>query len=111
MMSRSSRKPRQRKTRKILGIPIRTLPWIVGALVLLPIIGVLLLGQSSGGGIDPNFTPKVSGAPSLEVVQPFFELGDQHFNNTVQVVYNLQNVGDQPLQILEIPRVQVLEGC
>jgi hypothetical protein len=109
-MSSSSHKSRQRKTRNILGIPIKTLPWVVGALVLLPIIGVLLFGQSAGS-IDPNFTPKVSGASSLEVTQPFFDLGDQHFNNTVQVVYNLQNVGDQALHIQEIPRVEVLEGC
>ena len=109
-MSRSSRKSRPHKTRRILGIPVKTLPWIIGALVLLPIIGVLLFGQSAGG-IDPNFTPRVTGSPSLEVAQDFFELGDQHFDNTVQVTYNLQNVGDQALRILEVPQVEVLEGC
>ncbi len=110
-MSRSSRKSRPRKTRKILGVPVKVLPWIIGTLVLLPIIGVLLFGQSTGGSIDPNFVPKVKGASSLAVAQDFFELGDQHFNNTVQVAYNLQNVGDQTLRILEVPQVEVREGC
>src|SRR5689334_1725202 len=110
-MSRSSRKSRQHKTSRILGIPVKTLPWLIGTLVLLPIIGVLLLNQSSGGPIDPNFVPKVKGAPSIEVAQNFFELGIQHYNVPVDVTYNIQNVGDQPLRILEAPKVQVLEGC
>ncbi len=110
-MSRSYQKSRHRKTRKILGIPVKFVPWIIGALVLLPIIGVLLFGQSAGGSVDPSFVPKVKGAPSLAVAQDFFDLGDQHFNVTVDVVYNLQNVGDQALRIVEVPQVQVLEGC
>lgn len=110
-MSRSSRKSHTRKTRKILGISAPVLPWIIGGLVLLPIIGALLLSQPSGGSIDPNFVPKVKGAPSLQVAQNFFELGDQHYNIPVDVTYSLQNVGDKPLRILEVPKVRVLEGC
>lgn len=110
-MSRSSKKTRYHKPRKILGVPVKTLPWIIGTLVLLPILGVVLFGQSSSGAVDPNFVPKVKGAPSLEVAQDSFDLGDEHLGSTVQVVYNLQNVGDQALRILEVPQVQVLEGC
>lgn len=110
-MSRSPHKSRRPKARKVLGIPVATLPWIVGALVILPIIGVLLFGQPAAGSVDPGFVAKVKGAPSLQVAQTFFDLGDQHFNNTVKVVYDLQNVGDRPLRILQVPQVQVREGC
>lgn len=110
-MSRSPRKTHSRKTRKIMGMPVKALPWIIGVAAILLIVVVVLLAQSSAAAIDPNFTPKVKGAPSLEVAQPFFDLGNQHFNVTVNVTYNLQNVGDQPLRVLGVPKVQVLEGC
>ncbi len=111
-MSRTSNKSHHRKGRKFLGVPTRALPWIAAALIFLPIVGLLLFAQPAGGtDIDPNFTPKVSGAPSLEVAQASFELGDQHFNVPVQVVYNLKNVGDQALRITDVPQVKVLEGC
>ena len=110
-MSRSSRKSRHQRARKVLGVPAKTLPWILGTAGLVFILGIVVIGQASGNEVDPDFRPKVTGAPSLEVAQPFFELGDRHYNVPVEVTYNLQNVGDQPLRILEIPKVQVLEGC
>ena len=110
-MSRSTRKARSHRSRKVMGIPVKTLPWILGAAAVVIVIGIVLAGQASGSAVDPNFTPKITGAPSLEVAVPFFDLGDQHFNVPVKVVYNLQNVGDKPLRILRLPKVQVLEGC
>jgi hypothetical protein len=110
-MSRSPHKSSQHTSRKSSGSFISTLAWIIGGFVFLSIIGVMLVGLANRPGVDPNFTPKVTGAPALEVVQPAFDLGDQHFNTTVRVVYNLQNVGDKTLRILKVPQVQVLEGC
>jgi hypothetical protein len=81
----------------------------VAALIL--VLGFVAIGQASGTAVDPDFRPKVTGAPGLEVTQEFFELGDMHYNVPAKVTYNLQNVGDQPLRILEIPKVQVLQGC
>jgi hypothetical protein len=80
---------------------------VIGALV---VTGVALL-MSQESALPAGFVPKVSGAPGLEVEQPFFELGDMHFNVPANVTYVLRNVGDQPLRILDVPEVQVLEGC
>jgi hypothetical protein len=110
-MSRSIRKSRHHRSQKVLGIPFKALPWIIGAAAMFLALGVALFGQISLSIVDPNFTPKVSGAPSLEVAEASFDLSDQHFNVPVTVTYNLQNVGDKPLRILQIPQVQVLEGC
>lgn len=109
-MSRSSR--RQNKNRKsVLGfIPKRLWPvvlLVVGALVVTGV--AVLVAQENAPPAD--FTPEVAGAPTLEVEQPFFELGDIHFNVPANVTYVLRNVGDQPLRILDVPQVQVLEGC
>jgi hypothetical protein len=110
-MSRSTKKARSHRSRKVMGIPVKTLPWIIGAVAVVTVLGVVLSGLADGSSVDPNFTPKLTGAPSLEVAAPFFDLGDQHFNVPATVVYNLQNVGDKPLRILRVPQVQVLEGC
>jgi hypothetical protein len=92
-------------------MPLKTMPWIIGAAAMILGTVFALFGQASANTVDPNFKPEVTGAPRLEVVQDFFELGDQHYNIPVEVTYNLQNIGDQPLRILETPIVQVLEGC
>ncbi len=109
-MSRSS-KHQNKKRKTILGfIPKRLWPvvlLVIGALVVTGV--VMLISQESA---RPNgFVPKVSGAPALEVEQPFFELGDMHFNVPANVTYVLRNVGNQPLRILDVPQVKVLEGC
>lgn len=109
-MSRASKR-QNKKSKYLLGfIPKRLWPvvlWVVGALIVTGV--VLLIAQESA--LPEGFVPKVAGAPALEVEQPFFELGDMHFNVPANVTYVLRNVGDQSLRILEVPQVQVLEGC
>jgi len=111
-MSRSSHKSRLHRSQKVLGIPAKALPWAIGGLALVLVVSLILLSLPSVAGVDPNFIPKVTGAPGLEVTQAFYDLGDRPFDVPVKVTYNLQNVGDhQPLRILQTPQVQVLEGC
>jgi hypothetical protein len=108
-MSRSRSRQRSRKDAFI--IPRKVLP-IVAVAAGVVVIGVaILLITTAGGSPDPNFAPQVTGAPKLVVDQPFYDLGDFHFNTTAQVTYTLSNVGDQQLRILELPQVQVVEGC
>jgi hypothetical protein len=88
------------------------MPVVIVAAGLLLLGGAILIAQATtSASADPNFTPRVMGAPSLDVEQPFFDLGDVHFNTMAEVSYVLRNVGDQPLRILEAPQVEVLEGC
>ena len=63
------------------------------------------------GSQQEPFEAEVTGKPKAVVDQAYFEYGDVHFNNTVETVFRVKNVGDQPLNILGEPRVEVVEGC
>jgi hypothetical protein len=105
-MSRSKRK----KQKNVLGlIPQKRMP------IVLVIFGLLVIGivalLIANNGTASGFTPEVTGAPAIEVEQSFFDLGDVTLGRTVQVTYKIRNDGDQTLRILEVPQVEVREGC
>jgi hypothetical protein len=84
--------------------------------VLLAFGGVLLitaavLALSRGGGRTANFTPEVTGAPSLKTDQETVDLGDVKLGQPVQVEYRLTNVGDKSLSFTQEPYIEVVEGC
>jgi hypothetical protein len=84
--------------------------------VLLAVGGVLLiaaaaLGLSRGSGRPANFTPEVTGAPSLKTDQETVDLGDVKLGQMVQVEYQLTNVGDKSLSFTQDPYIAVVEGC
>jgi hypothetical protein len=81
-----------------------------GAMVLLVIVGGLLAWQPWSSEA-PGVTPEVVGAPRLEVDQTVIDEGYVKFNVPVRTVFELSNVGDQPLTILREPTVQLVEGC
>ena len=109
-MSRASRRP-NKKSKYLPGfIPKRLWPLLVLVIGAFVVGGAALLISQESAPPD-GFVPEVSGAPALEVEQPFFELGDMHFNVMANVTYVLRNVGDQPLRILDVPQVQVRQGC
>jgi hypothetical protein len=81
---------------------------IVGALVLF-IGGGLVVRNSSRA--RPATEPQVAGAPRLAVDQAVVDEGYVRFNVPVRTTYRLSNVGDQPLQILGQPQVELVEGC
>jgi hypothetical protein len=105
-MSKQRRSTR-RHQRSAVVLPKKWLPLIIIITGMLMIGGALIV---IGGGRS-TVTPKVTGAPAIEVEQSFYDLGDIHFNQAAQVSYQIKNAGDQPLRILETPRVQVIEGC
>jgi len=108
-MSRSRSSRRSRKD--TFAIPKKYLPLLAVAAGVLVIGTAVLLITTAGGTADPNFVPQITGAPKLVVDQSFYDLGDFQFNTMAQVTYTLRNAGDQQLRILELPQVQVLEGC
>ena len=109
-MSKKSRRKKQKQS------PSRRFPWLwpaIGGALLLIIGGAMLLGRSSTDvvEVDPNFSPEVSGAPRLVIDQTTIDEGDLKINTMVRTSFRLQNVGDQPLQILGEPAVELVEGC
>ncbi len=84
----------------------------------LPITLGLLAAVLIGGGIwaatansRPVAAPVVNGAPRVAVAQKVLDLGDVKVDTPVEAVFRIRNIGDQPLSILESPRVELVEGC
>jgi len=110
----STRPPNRKKGRKF-SLPIVSAA-AVGAVLLIAMALFLISrrdNEASGSTreFDPDFTPEVTDAPRVEVLQDTIDHGNVKLGSTVQSVFRVRNVGDQPLQILGEPQVEVLEGC
>lgn len=81
--------------------------YLAGGALILIIVGVFVLLRGSG----QSKTIEVTGKPKLAVDQEKVDLGKQPLGKTVSVAFELSNVGDKPLQLQGIPKVEVKEGC
>jgi hypothetical protein len=82
------------------------LPLIIVAGVVL--IAVALISNSQSAS---TVTPQVSGGPALQVDQEKVDLGDIPLGETVNVKFEVTNVGDQPLRFTKKPYIEVAAGC
>ena len=58
-----------------------------------------------------SYTPEVTGGSSLKADKEKVDLGDVKLGQTVQVSFEISNVGDQPLKFSKLPFIEVKEGC
>ena len=79
---------------------------VLGGLVIL--IGALFFAFRKPAA--PNI-PEVIGKPSLKVDKQKVDLGNMKLGSTAFVSFELKNVGDQVLEISQVPTIQVIEGC
>jgi hypothetical protein len=88
----------------------RWLPLALMAAGLVVLAGAVwaILGSGGSGG---QVAIEVTGAPRLKADKPRVDLGDIRLGRTVEVSFQLSNVGDQPLTLTEAPYVTVAEGC
>ena len=105
MSNKSKREePRQRRAAN---------PWpyvlIAGGVLLIGIV-VYAVWQAVNPG-TPKVPVEVKGAPSLKVDQEQVDLGNIPLGQTVEVTFNVANVGDQQLRFTEAPYVELVEGC
>ena len=93
--------------------PQRNLLLIVagGALLVLVIIGVVLAATAGRGASSTSVPAQVSGKPSLVIDREKIDFGKVPLNIPIKATFKLSNVGDQPLQILNQPVVEVKQGC
>lgn len=94
----------------------QTIPWkgfvIAGVVIILlgSLVAIFLGGDETP--TQTQITPQATGGgPRLAVQQTVVDEGDVKINNEVQSTFQLQNVGDEPLQILGEPQVELVEGC
>lgn len=70
---------------------------------ILPLIGNI---RSSKVAIE------VSGAPKIKVDQDYFDYGDvKNGGVPIRTAIQVSNVGDQTLDFMEAPYIELLEGC
>lgn len=95
--------PSKRKKQKNQWLP---LIFVLGG-------GLLILAAFLGlrGKSTPSADIEVTGAPSLKADKESVDLGDVKLGETVEVSFQLTNVGDQTLRFSEEPYVEVVEGC
>lgn len=85
--------------------------WLLPVIVVGVIAAILAIIALVTGSRDDPFAPQVTGAPRAEFDQTSIDHGTIHFEQPVESVFRIRNVGDQPLLILGEPRVQLMEGC
>lgn len=77
-------------------------------MLFLLVVGVVVWNAL---GRRPDIPLQVTGAPRLAVDRTTIDEGDVKLGKSIRSAFRLQNVGDQPLQVLEEPQVEVVEGC
>jgi cell division septal protein FtsQ len=78
----------------------------IGGLVLI-IVAIFAFSQPS----KPKAEIEVTGSPSLKVDKEKVDLGNVKLGQTVQVSFQIANVGDQVLRFTKDPYIEVKEGC
>jgi hypothetical protein len=101
MKASTSIKPQQPKK-----FPV-WLSFIIGAGVVL--IAVAVIGGNRAA--TPAAAPLVTGAPALQVDKEKVDLGTIALGNTVEVKFEVTNVGNQPLVFTKAPYLEVVKGC
>jgi len=85
--------------------------WLWGLIA----VGVALIAfvviQAVSSNSTPPPAPLVTGGPALQVDKEKVDLGDIPLGETVNVSFELTNVGDQPLQFTKKPYIEVAAGC
>ena len=101
----------QSKNKKNLRHHRRRKPWplllLMGGGLVLIIVAVTALNKPP----EPKAAIEVSGSPSLKVDQEKVDLGNVKLGKTVEVSFQLLNVGDEALRFTKAPYIEVLEGC
>jgi hypothetical protein len=111
MANKKSRRRRNKSTNNMTWI---VMALVGGAVLVVAAIALLARGNDNGGQktFDTNFEPTVTGAPRVEVLpQDTVDYGNVKLGSTINTVFNVRNVGDQPLMVLGEPQVELVQGC
>jgi len=93
-------------------LPLRlAAPIVAGGALLVIVVGVVLLATGGRGSSGTGSPAQVAGGPALAVDQQKIDFGKVPLDIPVKATFQLSNVGDQPLQILNEPVVEVKKGC
>jgi hypothetical protein len=82
-----------------------------GGALLIIIVGVVWLMTNGRGSSGTGSPSQVAGRPALAVDQQKIDFGKVPLDIPIKATFQLSNVGDQTLQILNQPVVEVKQGC
>jgi hypothetical protein len=83
------------------------LPLIIVAGVALIVVTVFSATRNAA----PAAATEVVGAPALKVDKEKVDLGTIALGTTIEVKFEVTNVGDQPLVFTKAPYLEVVKGC
>lgn len=99
-------------SKKVVPQKKQTVPiwlWLIVAAGV-ALIAFVVIDTVSRNSTPPP-APLVTGAPALQVDKEKVDFGNVTLGQTVEVKFEVANVGDQPLRFKEKPYVEVIEGC
>ena len=82
--------------------------------ILIALGGILLVAGAFVALRDkpaPKVPIEVKGSPRLKADKEKIDLGDVKLDQTVEVSFQLTNVGDKPLRFSKQPYIEVAAGC
>ena len=82
------------------------IPAALAGLGLVIVGGIVLLVVN-----NRPYSAEVNGSPRGVISQQHFDYGDVKLGSWIQTAFTIKNVGDQPLNILDQPYIEVMEGC
>jgi hypothetical protein len=101
-----------KRSQKIVSTRKQSFPiWL--PLIIVAGVALIVVAVVSGNNTAPAAQPaiEVKGAPALTVDKEKVDFGNVTLGQTVEVKFEVTNVGDQPLRFKEKPYVEVAEGC
>ena len=112
MPSKTNQLPKGWKANTVRPPKRNTLPlFLAGGALLVIIIGIVLLTNLGRGSSGSSSPVQVAGQPKLLLNREQIDFGRVPLDIPVKATFKLSNVGDQPLQILNQPVVEVKQGC
>jgi hypothetical protein len=112
MPSKTNQAPKGWKAKAVPSPKRSRLPlYLAGGALLVIIIGIVLLTNQGRGSSGPSSPAPVAGQPKLLLDREQIDFGKVPLDLPVKAAFKLTNVGDQPLQILNQPVVEVKQGC
>lgn len=82
--------------------------WVIGSVLAFVLIAGIVIYEVA---VKEDFVPQVTGAPSIQVADAVIDHGDVEINSFIESKYEIRNVGDKELRIVNQPFVEVIEGC
>lgn len=79
----------------------------LGGLLLVAVAAVAVWRNAAA----PAFTPEITGAAKIKTDRDMVDLGNVPLGQTVQVKFEVSNVGDRQLRFTDVPYIEVVAGC